>query len=565
MLLRRLKPLICFILLLSTICTLFVPVQAAYENTYKNTGNMRNDIIGVALTQVGYREGSNNYTKYGAWFGQPNSPWCGIFISWCANQAGIPTSIIRRNGIAHPSNFGLKYKNGSNYRPQKGDLFFTKSFSHAGLVYYTDGDYFYTVEGNTNTVGTNGVGVFIRKRKISEHYFSSPNYRSDSGKHNYETGYDTKHPHKEYKYCSHCSDKYYTGKTKTSDTCKTCIQAACKHKYSDWKKSSSSKHTKTCTLCDKTLTESHKWKDGDVLKEPNCKNTGKQQQVCTVCDATQTVKLAVTGNHTYESAKYLDETYHQMVCSVCGDKEKSKHITEGWASDQENHWKICTICEATLQQTAHDFPEGCTSACTACEFVRPGSHQVSDVFVYDATGHWKICEKCGLATDNGDHEYSSDCDVSCIHCDYIRKADTEHDFTVFKDKTGHWMQCNICNFITETEPHTPDSKARSWETQLCTACEYVLRSEDEHVHSYSSPAYDSQYHWGECICGEVMPKAVHTWNVSTGMCEDCGAEYTPELSDDSEFLMYVGLGFAAVVALPLIVLLLVKIFRRRRY
>ena len=115
----------------------FLPTQvsAAYENTYKNTGNMRNDIIGVALTQVGYKEGANNYTKYGVSYGLSNSPWCGMFVSWCAKEAGIPTSVLKRTGIANPSNFGLSYKDGKNYTPQKGDLFFKKNFSHVGLVY----------------------------------------------------------------------------------------------------------------------------------------------------------------------------------------------------------------------------------------------------------------------------------------------------------------------------------------------------------------------------------------------------------------------------------------------
>ena len=51
-------------------------VSADYENTYTNTGDQRADIIGVALTQVGYQEGKgtglyNNDTKYGDWAGWP--------------------------------------------------------------------------------------------------------------------------------------------------------------------------------------------------------------------------------------------------------------------------------------------------------------------------------------------------------------------------------------------------------------------------------------------------------------------------------------------------------------
>lgn len=565
MLIRRLKPLICFIMLLAVLGTLPVSANAAYENTYKNTGNMRNDIIGVALTQVGYREGSNNYTKYGVWFGQPNAPWCGIFISWCADQAGIPSSIIRRNGIANPKNFGLSYKNGNSYRPQKGDLFFTKSFSHAGLVYYTDGDYFYTLEGNTNTQGSNGVGVFIRKRKISEHYFSSPNYKNSGGKHNYKTGYNTAHPHKEYKYCNHCGDKYYTGKTKASDSCKTCLQASCSHKYGKWTKTSSSKHAKICTLCGKKVTESHNWKNGNVIKEPNCKKTGKQEQVCSVCNTTKTITLPATDKHTYDTAKYLDATYHQAVCSVCGKKKKTEHTTDGWSIDQTNHWKACTVCEEVLTIVEHDFPDGCTSACTSCEYVRPGTHKVGDIFVFDETDHWKICEKCGNATDVAEHTYQTECDEYCESCGYIRESDKEHTFVVLKDITGHWSECTVCGFVTEVKPHLPDQLARSWETQKCTECEYILRSSEEHIHEYSLSQHDSQYHWGSCECGEPMLKTVHQWNVSTGTCTDCGAQYEPELSDDSQFLVYVGIAVAGVVGIPLIIVLLVKIFRKKRY
>ena len=88
---RNLRSILTLILVVTLVVPIFATtVSAEYENTYTNTGNMRNDIIGVALTQVGYTEGTNNYTKYGVWYGQPNSPWCGMFVSWCAKEAGIP-------------------------------------------------------------------------------------------------------------------------------------------------------------------------------------------------------------------------------------------------------------------------------------------------------------------------------------------------------------------------------------------------------------------------------------------------------------------------------------------
>ena len=168
------------VLLATVMLITVVPiVSAAYENTYINTGDHRTDIVGVALTQLGYREGSNNDTKYGDWYGLPNQPWCAMFISWCARQANIPTSILKNSAVADPDYgyFNIPYYSGSFYTPKPGDLFFTTNFSHVGLVYYADGDYFYTIEGNSNNSGSSeGVGVFSLRRQINDYYFGVPNY-----------------------------------------------------------------------------------------------------------------------------------------------------------------------------------------------------------------------------------------------------------------------------------------------------------------------------------------------------------------------------------------------------
>lgn len=200
-----------------------------YENNYSNTGNQRADIVGVALTQVGYREGSNNDTKYGDWYGLPNQPWCAMFISWCARQANIPTSILKNSAGASPkaNYFNIPYYSGSTYTPKSGDLFFTTSFSHVGLVYYVEGDYFYTIEGNSNNSGSSeGIGVFSLRRKISNFYFGVPNYNGSltpgGHSHSYSiTESEAAHPHKEYKKCS-CGDWQYTGNTIYISGCSYC-------------------------------------------------------------------------------------------------------------------------------------------------------------------------------------------------------------------------------------------------------------------------------------------------------------------------------------------------------
>ena len=178
-LIRFISIFVAIVMLISIVPFGSVTASAAYENTYSNTGNQRIDIVGVALSQIGYMEGANNDTKYGDWYGLPNQPWCAMFVSWCARQANIPTSVLKNSAVAAPDSnyFNIPYYSGSSYTPKPGDLFFTTSFSHVGLVYYVDGDYFYTIEGNSNDSGSSeGIGVFSLRRKIDNYYFGVPNY-----------------------------------------------------------------------------------------------------------------------------------------------------------------------------------------------------------------------------------------------------------------------------------------------------------------------------------------------------------------------------------------------------
>ncbi len=141
------------------------------------TGNQRTDIIAVAQSQYGYHEGgsindlgggsssSGNYTEYGSWYGINPGAWCAMFVSWCARQAQIPTSVLKNSAGAgcSASYFNIPYYNGSSYTPQPGDLFFTKSWSHVGIVASVSGSSFTTIEGNSSD-------------KVTSHTYSISNY-----------------------------------------------------------------------------------------------------------------------------------------------------------------------------------------------------------------------------------------------------------------------------------------------------------------------------------------------------------------------------------------------------
>lgn len=211
------------------------PGGVDYLNTHVNTGNQREDLVAVALTQLGYMEKDVNDTKYGDWTGFPFQPWCASFVTWCARQADISTDILKHTARAHPDYFDIDYYHGSKYTPKPGDLFFTEEFTHTGIVWYVEGEFFYCIEGNAKhhdyTVpddpDVESYHVMTNKRLISNYYFGVPEYEGCDGDHNYVKGTESAHPHKTYYLCSTCGDKYYTGYTDCKAGCSRCFTCGC--------------------------------------------------------------------------------------------------------------------------------------------------------------------------------------------------------------------------------------------------------------------------------------------------------------------------------------------------
>lgn len=235
---RLLSLLLLSSLLLSCLAYSVPAAQAACENIYENTGNQIEDLIGVALTQVGYTEGKNNDTKYGDWMGYPNQPWCAIFISWCAAQADIPRSVLKPTTIASPRTdrgFNIPCYPGTEYTPKRGDLFFTEKFEHVGIVLGVDGDLVITIEGNTNDDGSDeGYGVLVRTRVIAECHFGVPPYEGTSEEHTYVREQDTAHPHTVRYRCTHCGESHTAGTRGYDLSCRQCKTCSCDTGKAGW-------------------------------------------------------------------------------------------------------------------------------------------------------------------------------------------------------------------------------------------------------------------------------------------------------------------------------------------
>ncbi len=523
---KRLLALCLSLVLLLSLVPMAMPVSAdedKYPNTHTNTGNQRYDIIQVALTQVGYQEGKSNYNKYGEYFGNANTAWCGYFVSWCAAKAGVPTSVLKRQGRASASAFGLsKTFKASERTPQSGDLYFKSG--HVGLVYKVEGKYFWSVEGNSSDQ------VEIEKLELysSKYWFASPNYggsNNTSHTHSYETGYDSKHPHKEYKKCSSCGYTTYTDNTRTVDDCTDCIQENCKHEYGSWESTGSSKHKQVCTKCGKENTGSHDWEDYEILSDPTCKEEGSKIQRCEVCNAERKRSIEKTNDHSYGDWEYEDDEQHSRTCSFCGKKVKKDHDLEDgdqWQTTDTEHWHECSVCEEKFQLETHDFGENCVDPCEVCEYIRPEGHKFGEQWLTDETNHWLACINCDAISNQEEHVYSSACDEDCDVCGYIREVEHSYSDTLNSDGTSHWIECDVCGKITGHESHSPGAQATEENAQTCTACGRELMARIVHVHDFGPMQSDAHTHWGTCRCGLELGPEPHSWDMTSGNCSLCG-------------------------------------------
>ena len=118
-------------------------------------------LIQVAKSQVGYIEGpKDNETKYGAFTKANFQPWCGSFVMWCADQAGVkvPNTVYTPGGAAAFKKSGA-WIDGDIADPEPGDIAYfdfpsdgVDRISHVGIVIEDNEDgTVWCIEGNTSS------------------------------------------------------------------------------------------------------------------------------------------------------------------------------------------------------------------------------------------------------------------------------------------------------------------------------------------------------------------------------------------------------------------------------
>ena len=127
-----------------------------------------------------YKEGPNNQTLFGKWFGLDNQPWCMMFVMWCMSAGKAKDLVLRTAGCEAMEAWAMKNNMTVPVdKVQAGDILLF-DFHKEGKSVHTgfalgginkNTHLIDTVEGNTAADGagsqSNGDGVYYKHRNPS--------------------------------------------------------------------------------------------------------------------------------------------------------------------------------------------------------------------------------------------------------------------------------------------------------------------------------------------------------------------------------------------------------------
>ena len=293
----------------------------------------------------------------------------------------------------------------------------------------------------------------------------------------------------------------------------------------------------TCSRCDYTTykeTPAKGHSKGDAKKEKEvaatCTTDGSYDEViyCTVCKAeiSRESKTTPAAGHSFgawtvvKEATCTAEGHETRVCSVCSAKEdkdigKLSHTKSGWIKDENNHWKICTVCNAVIEdKTAHAFGNWVIDE-NATEATEGSRHRECIICgrinreTIPALGHTHSFDR-----EVTEHEYlksAATCTVSAVYyksCNCGEKG-TEtftsgnalgHDFIVLQhDENQHWKKCSRCDVTDTKENHIYDNE----QDNSCKVCGYNRGIAPAHTHNWADAwSHNTAYHWHECLSSD---------------------------------------------------------------
>ena len=132
----------------------------------------------IGVRETGFNKGKRVEEYLKATNLKAGNAWCAAFITWTFKQVGIKAVVSGYSPNWFQSNIVYKRDDNinRNYSAAAGDVFglwFANKgrIAHVGFIDKKEGNYYITVEGNTNEAGSReGDGVYRKRRNIKTIY-----------------------------------------------------------------------------------------------------------------------------------------------------------------------------------------------------------------------------------------------------------------------------------------------------------------------------------------------------------------------------------------------------------
>ncbi len=313
----------------------------------------------------------------------------------------------------------------------------------------------------------------------------------------------------------------------------------------------------------------HKWKAGDITKEPTCTVNGEQQYTCTVCNQTKTEPVKATGhdwqiNKILSAATCTSNGIARYICKTCGYGENHTITATGHKPEIRNKKEAtcsstgytgdtyCSVCNKklssgeTIAKKEHtwvkqdNIPATCEKGgmevekCSVCGETK--ETQISDPLGHDY-GEWKVtkeptCTKYGTKKRSCKrcNEYEIDVIDPTGH-QHTKIIDQKKATCEEKGYSGD-LYCEDCRLIIQLG-HDIAATGHTWDdgeitkepTQTATGiktytCKTCHKTRTETIPMLKGHHWDDGTVIKEPTCTESGEKIYHCTD------EDCNESYT---------------------------------------
>ena len=226
--------------------------------------------------------------------------------------------------------------------------------------------------------------------------------------------------------------------------------------------------------------------------------------------------------HTPDNEWHSDDNDHWHICTVCKaviDETKTAHTPDNeWHTDGTNHWHVGADCQKELGKTAHT----------------PDNEWHSD-----ETGHWHVCTECdevlGKTAHNPGPDATEENPQTCTECNYVIAQALGHQCKNHLDKVERKEPtCTATGNIeywecSEDHKKYRDANAEQFVADDAVILQMIPHTPDNEWHS------DETGHWHVCtVCNSVVDKHEHNpgpaaTEEASQTCTECGYELAPKL------------------------------------